>query len=87
MSQRETYGDTDMLNLLRGVRRTRRDAETLHPSVRGAVQEDDRGLDELGGGVLAVVARSAVPSPSQLRESPEEAREGYETVAPEDTTL
>ncbi len=76
-----------MLHLLRGIRISGMRTKALHPGVCDAVHEDDGGLDELSGGVAVVMTRCAIPSPTKLRERPEESRESDKTVTPEDGTL
>lgn len=58
--------DTDMLNLLGGVRVTWMCAKTFHPRIGYAVQEDHQRLDKFCGDMLA--GGGTVPRPTQLGE-------------------
>ena len=62
----EHDGDADVLDLLVRVRVARVRAETLHPRIGDAVEEDHEGLDEFGRDVMA--GRRAVPRPAELGE-------------------
>ena len=60
----------DVLNLLGGVGVARVRTEALHPGVGNTIKEDDEGLDELSGGVPAMVLGSAVPRPAKIGKRP-----------------
>ncbi len=79
--------NTDMLHLLCRVGIAGVCAETFHPSVRDAVEEDDEGFDKLGCRVCTVVPRGSVPSPAELGEGSQEPGKCYKAVAPENATL
>lgn len=57
-------GDTDMLDLLVGIRVTRVRSETFHPRIGDAVKEYHKGLDKFRGNMLA--GGCAVPRPAKL---------------------
>lgn len=77
-----------MLNLAGGIRVTCFHPEPLHPSVAGAVEEDDKTLDKLcGGNVIPVSNRNPIPRPTKFGEGAQEASKRDESIAPKNPTL